>query len=287
MKLRPPVSNVAIVVLAIVVQIASIAPACAQETTAASLLQQPAQPPTSPAPPPATPTATAGSTGTQGAGAGAGESEGTRRSFWPAGIGVGVTVGSQLAVDRDLPDDLGVGVLLRIVRRRRGFIPALSFGSRGSVTVDAQGADGVTVRTARVRPLMGGVGWIRPLAPRLSLQTEGLLGYSFNGLGDSNADAPRLGMPGAVSRVEDSFAWEVSSRVWYDLHPKVGLMAGIGYFHTRPELVLANGSRQSWNADRVTLEVGIAYTVFQRKKPAPAPSSSPAPPPPPAAAPGR
>jgi hypothetical protein len=180
-----------------------------------------------------------------------------------------VSLGSQLAVDRDQPDELGVNVLVRIMRRRGGFIPAFSFGSRSSVTVDAQGADGVAIGTARVRPVMGGVGWTRPLAPRLSLQVIGLAGYSFNGLGDRDADAPRLGLPGAVSIVEDSFAWEASSRLWYDLHPKVGVMAGIAFFHTRPDLVFADGSRQSWNADRVTLEVGVAYTVFQRKKPSP------------------
>jgi hypothetical protein len=236
MKLLPPGLIAVVAVLAILIVFADVA--SAQE----------------PAPQPA-PTAPADSGG--------------RRSFWPSGIGVGVSVGSQLAVDRDQPDDLGVGVLVRIMRRRSGFIPAFSFGSRGSVTVDAQGADGIVVGTARVRPVMGGVGWTRPLAPRLSLQTIGLVGYSFNGIGDSNADSPRLTLPGAVSDVENSLAWELSSRLWYDLHPKIGVMAGVGYFHTRPDLLLGDGSRRSWNADRVTLEVGIAYTVFQRKKPSP------------------
>ncbi len=70
-------------------------------------------------------------------------------------------------------------------------------------------------------------------------------------------------MPGSVVSVGNSFATELSSRVWFDVTDRVSLMAGLSFLHTRPELTLSDGTRRPWSADKLRLQTGIAFTVLK------------------------
>ena len=51
--------------------------------------------------------------------------------------------------------------------------------------------------------------------------------------------------------------------MWYDLSPKVGLNMSVGYMFARPDVPTALGAeRQRINADRFTVRMGIAYSIF-------------------------
>ncbi len=70
-------------------------------------------------------------------------------------------------------------------------------------------------------------------------------------------------MPGSVVSVGNSFATELSSRVWFDVTDRVSLMAGLSFLHTRPELTLSDGTRRPWSADQLRLQTGIAFTILK------------------------
>jgi hypothetical protein len=115
---------------------------------------------------------------------------------------------------------------------------------------------------------MGGVSYVYPIKPRLSGVVSGLMGYSVNRLdrsADDDTDTARLVLPEPVTQLENSVAWEVGGRLWYELGPRVNLVSGLSYLHTRPTLTLANQSTYVWNADQVRIEVGLAFTVFRKK----------------------
>jgi hypothetical protein len=52
--------------------------------------------------------------------------------------------------------------------------------------------------------------------------------------------------------------------MWENARPGVDI-TGISYLHIRPRLTFADGSSRVWNADRLRAELGIAFTVFQRR----------------------
>jgi hypothetical protein len=73
----------------------------------------------------------------------------------------------------------------------------------------------------------------------------------------------QLAVPQAVTRVDDSFAWEPRLALWYDVGSRVGLMVAARYMHTRPALTFADGSQHAWKADRFTIEAGLTFTLIQ------------------------
>jgi hypothetical protein len=40
-------------------------------------------------------------------------------------------------------------------------------------------------------------------------------------------------------------------------------MGGVSFLSTHPELTLADGTRQRWNANQVRIEAGVAFTVLK------------------------
>jgi hypothetical protein len=113
---------------------------------------------------------------------------------------------------------------------------------------------------------MAGLGWVQPIAPRLSLVASGVAGYSFNRVDQAKtpARASRLVLSEPVDRIDNSFAWELAGRLWYDVHPRIYLMAGASFLRTRPTLTLASGSERSWKADHFRIEMGVAVLVLKR-----------------------
>jgi hypothetical protein len=114
---------------------------------------------------------------------------------------------------------------------------------------------------------MVGVGWVQPIAPRLSAVLSGLAGYSFNRYdkADTSTNTLHLVVPAAVDRISDSSALEVSGRLWFDVHPRLYLMGGASLLRTRPTLTLVNGSQEVWKADQIRLETGVAILIFRHQ----------------------
>jgi hypothetical protein len=90
-------------------------------------------------------------------------------------------------------------------------------------------------------------------------------GYSFNSAGQAGNSPLRaqVAVLQEVVEVSDSFAWETRLAIWRDLGPRVGFMVAGRYLRTRPRFTFADGTQRVWNADRVTLEAGLAFTLIK------------------------
>jgi hypothetical protein len=152
---------------------------------------------------------------------------------------------------------------------KAGLIPAFKFylRPRKTAAVDMLGPTPTILETLKLRPVMLGLGWSQPLTTTLSARISGLAGRSFNSLGaaDQAGRSPHFAVPASPSAISDSFAWEMSGRLWYTMHPKVAFITGIALLHTRPNLTFADGSIRTWNADQIKADAGIAFTIFRRK----------------------
>ena len=150
---------------------------------------------------------------------------------------------------------------------RTAFVPAfkVSIWPSQVAAVSAANPTGASLQTLKLRPMMLGVAWSAPLASRLTGRIEALAGQSFNSIGaaDSARTIPRLAVVAPPSDITNSFAWETSANLWFNVIPKVTLVAGASFLHSRPELRFADGSARAWNADQVRLEAGVAFTLFQ------------------------
>jgi hypothetical protein len=172
---------------------------------------------------------------------------------WPKfGIAIGAGVREILPADASTSGYTTPTPILRFIPRnyRQGFIPAFRLGlGTQRTTLIANGDESGSIF---VRPLTAGIGYAKPVAQRLSMV------FSANGRG-----RPRLTLPASVVGIDNSFAWELSSRAWLDLNPRVSLVGGIAFLATHPELTLVDGSRRRWNASQLRLEGGIAFTVLK------------------------
>jgi hypothetical protein len=127
------------------------------------------------------------------------------------------------------------------------------------------GSQSTELGVIRLRPTMGGLLWQKPIAKQISVEIQAVAGYSFNSIDKPGKEALRaqLVVPQEVMEVDDSFAWETRFSVWRELAPRAGVMAAVRYLHTRPQFTFADGTRRVWNADRITLEAGVAYTLIK------------------------
>jgi hypothetical protein len=107
--------------------------------------------------------------------------------------------------------------------------------------------------------------WQQPLGPRTTAELHLVGGYAFNSTGKPGKEPldARVAVGTAVDHVDNSFAWEARLALWHDVSSRIGLMAGVRYLRTRPELALADGSQRTWKADRVTLQAGVAFTLLK------------------------
>jgi len=154
-------------------------------------------------------------------------------------------------------------------RTKAGIIPMGRMGipARTTAAVSGNGAGAQGFGALRLRPLMAGLGWVQPIAPRLSLVASGVAGYSFNSVdkAETPANASRLVLSEPVDRIDNSFAWELAGRLWYDVHPRIYLMGGASFLRTRPTLTFVSGSQQAWKADQIRIETGVAFLVLRRR----------------------
>jgi len=193
----------------------------------------------------------------------------TGRKWPPFGIALGPGVVGLVPTGDSTSSQANVTVIARFIRsgRRAGLVPAFRFGLREQSTalVDSSGSYTATFGSVHIRPLMAGAGWSQPIGERLSTVFSATVGYSWNGVdaNDHTSGRTQLVVPSGVVSVENSLAWELSSRLWFDVSPRISLMAGVAFLQTRPELTLSDGSTRSWSADQVRLQGGITFTVLK------------------------
>jgi hypothetical protein len=156
--------------------------------------------------------------------------------------------------------------------RRDGLAPTLklSLRPRNTEAVDTFDPGATSFGTVKLRPMMAGVVWSRTIRPKWSAELMGVAGYSFNAFDESEegevaGDTARVVLPSSVATIENSFAWELSAKLWYDLHPRVAVTTGLSFLRARPELTLTDGSRRTWNGDRLSVEAGVAIRLFGRR----------------------
>ncbi len=186
-----------------------------------------------------------------------------RRKGLPFGLGIGLSVERRMASDPSSSDVWGVAPLPRFIARGLG--PAFSFSRIDAGAVNARAEGSTELGVVRIKPVMAGLVWQQPLGKRTSAEMHVVAGYAFNSAGKPGRKplAAQVAVPQAVVDVDDSFAWETRLALWRDLGPRLGVMVGARYLHTRPRFTFADGSARAWRADRVTLEAGLAFTLIK------------------------
>lgn len=152
---------------------------------------------------------------------------------------------------------------------RGGLAPALRLGLRARSTdiVGDTPASAASFGRLSLRPLMGGVSWLRPLRPNVSIDVFGVTGVALTSFtantGDEwDANDRRVALPTGVAATDDAWATELGARVWFDVHPRLALTTGASWFRARPRLLLSDGSSYRWDGSRARVELGLAISLF-------------------------
>jgi hypothetical protein len=185
------------------------------------------------------------------------------RKTLPFGIGIGLSAERRMATDEHSSDVWGLTLLPRFIDRGLG--PALNLSWTDTSAVDRSGSGSTELGVIRLKPTMAGVLWQEPIGKQISAEIQVVAGYSFNSV-DKPGEKPlraQLVVPQGVMDVGNSFAWETRLSVWRELGPRVGFMVAGRYLHTRPRFTFADGTHRVWNADRITLEAGLAFTLIK------------------------
>jgi hypothetical protein len=195
----------------------------------------------------------------------------TGHRWWPPfDLAVGAGFKWQFPLEQAASNSTIVEVIGRpSPRAKAGIIPQGRMGmpARATAAVSGNEAGAEDFGTLRLRPLMAGLGWVQPLAPRVSLVASGVAGYSFNSVDKAGTTTrgSRLVLSEAVDRIDNSFAWELAGRLWYDVRPRIYLMGGASFLRTRPTLTFVSGAQQAWKADHIRIETGVAFLVLRRR----------------------
>jgi hypothetical protein len=196
------------------------------------------------------------------------------RKWPPFGIALGAGVREIVPTGDSTTGYATLTPIVRFIPRnyRQGLVPAfrVGLGKQRTTLVESIGGGQTQTQVGSlyVRPLTAGLGWAQPVANRLSMVFSGSAGYSWNGFDstDNGRGHPQLLIPASVVAIDNSFAWELSGRAWFDLNRRVSLVGGVSFLSTHPELTMADGSRRQWNANQIRIEGGIAFTVLQPKR---------------------
>jgi len=185
-----------------------------------------------------------------------------RRKKMPFGFGIGIAGERRIASDPDTSDEWGLALLPRFIRR--GLAPACTLRwTRTGMRIP--GGELAELGVLRMKPTMVGVILQEPVAKRVWSEIQIVAGYSFNSTAPSAEKLlkPHVAVPQAVADVSYSVAWEARLAIWREVGPRVGMMVAARYLHNRPQLTFADRSEHSWNADRLTLEAGLALTLIK------------------------
>jgi hypothetical protein len=153
---------------------------------------------------------------------------------------------------------------------RDGLAPTFTLNLRARRTeiVNTLESDGISFGDLNLRPIMAGVRWRRTVRPKWTAEIFGMTGYSFNDFNPADGDeepgrGPRAVLPRAVATIDNSWAWQVGGKVWFDVLPRLSLMTGASFLGTRPRYTLTDGSAYVWDGDRLSVDIGIAVVLFK------------------------
>lgn len=156
---------------------------------------------------------------------------------------------------------------------RGGLAPAIRVGIRPRSTdiVSDTHASATPLGRLSLRPLMGGVSWLQPLRPKVSLDVFGVTGvaltsFTANTGDDWDANDRRVALPTGIADADHAWATEIGARVWFDVHPRLAITTGASWFQARPRLLLSDGSSHRWDASRARVELGLAISLFGGRK---------------------
>ncbi len=168
---------------------------------------------------------------------------------------------------QDVSNPVEVGPLIRL-RTGPGFGPAIGFEwTRFELDTTIAGQR-LPLGVLRVKPVMAGVGYSLGREPwQLSLTL--VAGYAFTGLGVNETTRAmyrdNVGAAFASIETSGSFAWRARASLWYDIVPRIGLMAGVGYIDVQPETRFVTDTgvqRGRVRASSVIFTVGAVYGLF-------------------------
>jgi hypothetical protein len=197
-----------------------------------------------------------------------------QRFRWPHfGVALGPGISWQHPTNESSENEISLGFVGGLFRgsqpapAKAGLIPAFKVFllPRKTAVVDTLTPATTILGSLKIRPVLVGLGWAQPIAPKLSAALTGTAGYSFNSLGASNhaKHSPRLVVPASPSAIGNSVSWETGLRFWYNVRPTVTVITGVSFLHTRPHVTFADGSGREWNADQLGAVSGVAFTIFR------------------------
>jgi len=185
-----------------------------------------------------------------------------------AAIALGLSVASYDPTGHLSTGQTSIGLAWRVKSGNGGFGPAVGFSWHSLGVQTVAGGERVYLGKLRVRPVMAGVGysWTRG---QWSLQGSVVGGYAFNRLSVDDRARPAvrsaLGASFVSFDVEDGLAWRTQVSLWYDVAPRVGVSASIGYFGQRPVLTTTSdmGTVKTRLDGACTLfSFGLVYGIF-------------------------
>ena len=160
----------------------------------------------------------------------------------------------------------GPDILWRIGHGKEGWNFKFGLGWFSTELTGRVGEQTMTLGKLNVRPVMVGYGYTRILNKRTKLSANVFGGYALTSLSlrDETDAAYRVRFGTAPSTdTGNAFVAKPELSLWYDLSPKVGLNMNVGYMFARPDVPTGLGAeRQRVNADRFSVRMGIAYSIF-------------------------
>jgi hypothetical protein len=183
--------------------------------------------------------------------------------FWKQ-LGFGVNAGVTESIDSEVDAPVVVGFTGGTAPEKGwGFTAGLGWFEAD--LVDARGMASRRVGTAKVRPVMAGVGYTW-LNGRVATTASLTAGISINGATlDSALAAAPAGQTYALD-IENSFAMRPALEVEYFLARKLALSATASFLFTRPDIVLITPERRvtdRWNASSFNLVGGVVVYPFR------------------------
>lgn len=181
-------------------------------------------------------------------------------------IDVGIQFGIASARGRDVEDDRGPGVAVRITRPN-GLSAIADYGTQSfTLATDAIGSS-VSAGQVRLRTVLGGVAYTRRF--RQVEATAGLaLGFGFGSfkLSDGVRDEfGRQGIFGLTSTATNAFVIAPRASLWQNLSNRWAVGATASYLHASPTIEITSGSyayARAVDVSTVRVAAGVAFKVF-------------------------
>jgi hypothetical protein len=180
------------------------------------------------------------------------------------GVGFSVTTPTNDAAGTDV----GPGFVIRLRGGLGGFGPAIGMSWFTTPVHTDVGGEQVELGSISVRPLMFGAGYSRELSRRLNWNSSLAVGIAFGHARGTSAlkeAFERLGVGQVGVKVANAFAWRVSTGLWIDLGPRIGMTISVGYLGVQPDITITTATgnmRRSIDLGSLVTSAGITYGIF-------------------------